>query len=93
MIQLSSAGKRFGPKLLFEKLDWLITAHDRVGLVGGNGTGKGQIDEKEKTKVTQNWGNLPEKERAAAMVELTRSMPPRYREAIEAYFKKLSEVK
>lgn len=40
MIQLSSAGKRFGPKLLFEKLDWLITPHDRVGLVGANGTGK-----------------------------------------------------
>ena len=43
MIQLSSAGKRFGPKLLFEKLDWLITAHDRVGLVGGNGTGKSTL--------------------------------------------------
>jgi len=40
MLQLSSAGKRFGPKLLFEKLDWLITPHDRVGLVGANGTGK-----------------------------------------------------
>jgi len=40
MIQLSSAGKRFGPKLLFENLDWLITAQDRVGLVGANGTGK-----------------------------------------------------
>ncbi|MGB9485415.1 MAG: ATP-binding cassette domain-containing protein [Terriglobia bacterium] len=40
MIQLSSAGKRFGPKLLFEGLDWLITPRDRVGLVGANGTGK-----------------------------------------------------
>lgn len=40
MIQLSSAGKRFGPKLLFENLDWLITPGDRVGLVGANGTGK-----------------------------------------------------
>ena len=40
MIQLSSVGKRFGPKLLFENLDWLITPHDRVGLVGANGTGK-----------------------------------------------------
>ncbi|HVT91344.1 MAG TPA: ABC-F family ATP-binding cassette domain-containing protein [Bryobacteraceae bacterium] len=40
MIQLSSAGKRFGPKLLFEGLDWLITPGDRVGLVGANGTGK-----------------------------------------------------
>ena len=40
MIQLSNAGKRFGPKILFQDLDWLITPHDRVGLVGANGTGK-----------------------------------------------------
>src|SRR5579862_853066 len=43
MIQLSSAGKRFGPKTLFENLDWLITPRDRVGLVGANGTGKSTI--------------------------------------------------
>src|SRR5271167_3608644 len=43
MIQLSSAGKRFGPKLLFDNLDWLITSHDRVGLVGANGTGKSTL--------------------------------------------------
>src|SRR5437588_3899317 len=40
MIQLSEAGKRFGPKVLFQELDWLITPRDRVGLVGANGTGK-----------------------------------------------------
>ena len=40
MIQLSSAGKRYGHKLLFEGADWLITPRDRVGLVGANGTGK-----------------------------------------------------
>jgi ATP-binding cassette subfamily F protein 3 len=43
MIQLSSAGKRFGPKLLFENLNWLITPNDKVGLVGGNGTGKSTL--------------------------------------------------
>jgi len=43
MIQLSSAGKRFGPKLLFEDLDWLITTDARVGLVGANGTGKSTL--------------------------------------------------
>ncbi len=43
MIQLSSAGKRFGPKLLFENLDWLITPDARVGLVGANGTGKSTL--------------------------------------------------
>ncbi len=40
MIQLSSAGKRFGPKILFQNLDWLVTPQDRIGLVGANGTGK-----------------------------------------------------
>ena len=43
MIQLSSAGKRFGHKLLFDGLDWLITSRDRVGLVGANGTGKSTL--------------------------------------------------
>src|SRR5437588_8922894 len=40
MIQLNSAGKRYGHKLLFDGVDLLITPHDRVGLVGANGTGK-----------------------------------------------------
>jgi len=40
MLQLSAAGKRFGPRVLFQDLDWLITPRDRVGLVGANGTGK-----------------------------------------------------
>jgi ATP-binding cassette subfamily F protein 3 len=40
MIQLTDAGKRYGHKLLFENLNWLITPQDRVGLVGANGTGK-----------------------------------------------------
>jgi len=40
MIQLSGAGKRFGPKFLFENLNWMITPKDRAGLVGANGSGK-----------------------------------------------------
>ncbi len=43
MIQLSGAGKRFGPKILFEELDWLITPRERVGIVGANGTGKSTL--------------------------------------------------
>jgi ATP-binding cassette, subfamily F, member 3 len=43
MIQLSSAGKRFGHKLLFENADWLVTPQDRIGLVGANGTGKSTV--------------------------------------------------
>jgi len=40
MIQLSSAGKHFGGKTLFEGLNWVVAPEERVGLVGGNGTGK-----------------------------------------------------
>jgi ATP-binding cassette, subfamily F, member 3 len=40
LIQLQGAGKRFGHKLLFENCDWLITPHERTGIVGANGTGK-----------------------------------------------------
>ena len=43
MIQLTGAGKRFGHKLLFENLNWLITPQDRIGLVGANGTGKSTL--------------------------------------------------
>jgi ATP-binding cassette subfamily F protein 3 len=43
MIQLSSAGKRFGPKMLFEGVDWLIGPKEKAGIVGGNGTGKSTL--------------------------------------------------
>src|SRR5579884_850989 len=43
MIQLSGAGKRYGHKLLFQELDWLITPQDRIGVVGANGTGKSTL--------------------------------------------------
>jgi ATP-binding cassette subfamily F protein 3 len=43
MIQLSAAGKRYGEKLLFEDLDWLVTPQDRIGVVGANGTGKSTL--------------------------------------------------
>ena len=43
MIQLTGAGKRFGPKILFENLDWLITPNDRIGIVGANGSGKSTL--------------------------------------------------
>ncbi|HCC56737.1 MAG TPA: ABC transporter ATP-binding protein, partial [Solibacterales bacterium] len=43
MIQLSGAAKQFGPKILFEDVDWLITSRERAGIVGANGTGKSTI--------------------------------------------------
>ena len=43
MIQLSSAGKHFGSKTLFEGLNWVVNNGERVGLVGGNGMGKSTL--------------------------------------------------
>jgi ATP-binding cassette subfamily F protein 3 len=43
MIQLSSAGKHFGSKTLFQGLNWVVGPGERVGLVGTNGTGKSTL--------------------------------------------------
>ncbi len=43
MIQISGAGKRYGPKILFADADWLVTPKERTGLVGANGTGKSSL--------------------------------------------------
>ena len=43
MIQLSGAGKRYGPKILFDSADWLVTPNERAGIVGANGTGKSSL--------------------------------------------------
>jgi ATP-binding cassette, subfamily F, member 3 len=43
MIQLSGAGKRYGPKILFGNVNWLVTPNERAGLVGANGTGKSSL--------------------------------------------------
>ena len=42
-------------------------------------------------EIAEVWGKLPEKERAKAMMELTKDLPPRYREVIEEYFKTLAK--
>src|SRR5271157_3675106 len=43
MIQLSGAQKRYGPKILFENVDWLVTPNERTGIVGANGAGKSSL--------------------------------------------------
>jgi ATP-binding cassette subfamily F protein 3 len=43
MLQISGAGKRFGPRLLFENADWLITPTEKTALVGANGAGKSTL--------------------------------------------------
>jgi hypothetical protein len=53
-------------------------------------SGPGRVDPKRLQYLEQNWGKLPEKERAQAMQDLTRDMHPKYREVFENYFKKLA---
>jgi hypothetical protein len=55
----------------------------------GGTMGKGAVDPKRMKEIAQVWGSLPEKERARAMVEITRGIPSRYKDAIESYFRKL----
>jgi ATP-binding cassette subfamily F protein 3 len=43
MIQLTGAQKRYGPRILFENTDWLVTPNERAGVVGANGTGKSSL--------------------------------------------------
>ena len=58
MLQLNSAGKRYGHKLLFEGADLLITPRDRVGLVGANGTGKTTLLKILADQETVDYGNV-----------------------------------
>ena len=53
-------------------------------------SGPGVVDPKKLQNLAQNWGKLPEKERAKAMMELTKDLPPRYREIIENYAKSIA---
>jgi len=43
MIQLTGAAKHYGPKILFENVDWLVTPNERTGVVGANGSGKSSL--------------------------------------------------
>jgi len=56
----------------------------------GTGSGPGSIDPKKIKDLTEIWGKLPARDREAGMRELTRDMPPRYREIIMEYFRRLS---
>jgi hypothetical protein len=57
---------------------------------GGKNSGKGEVDQKRLDGLAKQWGKLPPKQQAEAMQELTRDMPPKYREVIETYFRKLA---
>jgi len=57
----------------------------------GNGVGgPGLVDQKKVKELAEVWGKLPEKERAKALVELTKNMSQKHRDQIETYFKQIS---
>lgn len=53
------------------------------------GSGKGDVDRK-KIDDRDGWGNLPPAERQQALQQIGRDLPTHYREAIEAYFRKMA---
>lgn len=56
-----------------------------------SGIGRGVVDKKSDSKIVQDWGNLPEKERAEAELGLERRVPEKYRYGIRAYLKAISK--
>jgi serine/threonine protein phosphatase PrpC len=54
------------------------------------GKSRGDVDPTKFKKLVADWGRLPPREQQAALQELTRGMNPRYREAIENYFRNLT---
>jgi hypothetical protein len=57
-----------------------------------NNGGKGTVNPKKFRDLQDRWGNLPERERARALQELTRGLSNSHREAIENYFRSLAQV-
>lgn len=58
--------------------------------IPGSDSGPGNVTEQKLKHYQEIWGKMSEKERARAIQELTRDVPPRYRQVIEDYFKCLN---
>ena len=54
------------------------------------GSGEGDVDKRD-LKDRGGWGNLPPAERQEALQQIGRDLPTHYREAIDAYFRKLAK--
>ncbi|MEM9366604.1 MAG: hypothetical protein AAGD07_11460 [Planctomycetota bacterium] len=53
------------------------------------GSGQGDVDNKD-LEPENPWGNLPPAERQESLQQISKGLPTHYREAIEAYFRKLA---
>ena len=59
---------------------------------GGTNGGPGNVNEVKLKQYQENWGKMNDNERARAIQELTRDLPPHYRQVIEDYFKSLNKA-
>ena len=57
---------------------------------GGMGSGNAKIKQQADGGP---WGDLPPQQRAAALADMTKDLPPHYREVIEEYFRQLANEK
>jgi tetratricopeptide (TPR) repeat protein len=72
------------------KSDGQSSPMDDSRIAGANG--QGDVDRK-KIDDQNGWGNLPPAERQESLQQISRDLPTHYREAIEAYFRKLATQK
>lgn len=59
------------------------------GRAGAAGTGL--VDRRKVKEIADVWGKLPEKDRARALLELTRNMPAKDKQVVEKYFRELQK--
>lgn len=64
---------------------------DESKIMGGSG--KGDLNNKELKKLTEQWGSLPPMERAKVAGDLTRDVPVKYKGLWDSYIKSLNKVK
>jgi hypothetical protein len=58
-----------------------------------NNQGPGQVNNKRLKKLAKNWGSMPERERQRVMQDLIKGMSDKHAQAIQEYFKRLSNTK
>ncbi len=61
---------------------------DESRIAGGQGEGKAAT---KSLSEGGDWGDLPQQDRAAALAEMAKDLPPHYRAVIEEYFRKLAD--
>jgi len=58
---------------------------------GGDGGGPGNAENKKFKETSENWGSMPAKDRAGALLDRARELPAKHRELVETYIKKLAQ--